>query len=267
MADEAMNTLGQDTNASGEQQQETPDTETQAENTNPQESGADTDDSALNGTQENNSENSEDSTNGQEVKPFLNCKYNGKDLGLSAEEAKSWAQKGMHYSDKLDYICALRGISIDEFLKNSAKELDDQYRASLEEEFPDNPEMVDKLMKLRITENKEKYEKFIADREEAEKETKQTRNEEIGNEFISLQKRFPELKTISDVPSKVLNAAEHKSLEHAYLDYLFTEREKLEAAKRTEEAAKQQSAGSLNSEKVNEGDALMEALSEGIWGK
>lgn len=192
----------------------------------------------------------------QEEAPYMVARYNKKDVPLTREKAQEWAQKGMHYSDKLEYLAAIRGTTVADMLKQSISKIDEDERARLEEQFGDDTETIDSMMRVFHEKNQAKYEKAMADMREKEAEQEKNRIAEIGDEFIALQKDFPELKEIKDIPPSVLKEAAKTNLEHAYLKYLHNENKKIEAAKKAQEAAESQSAGSLQNAKKTEDDLI-----------
>ena len=260
MAEEAMNTQTQDTSAVEEKQQET-DTDA-ADNTN-QTDGNYAENSAQSTDETHGTENE-----GQENPPetFLTIKYNKEDVPLSKEEAVKLAQQGKHYFDKLDYIASVKDCSIDDVLKLMAKEIDDKKRDELAEQFGDDEETINLYLEKFHNQNKEKYEKAIADRKLAEEQKETNRISQIGDEFVELQKEFPELKTISDVPKVVIKNAEKMSLEHAYLKYLHQENKKSAEAKQRQQEAENQSTGSMSSEN-NSADNVADEFIGGIWSR
>lgn len=260
MADEAMNTQTQDTSAVEEPQQET-ETGT-ADNTN-QTNGNDAGNSAQSIVGTHGTENE-----GQENPPeaFLTIKYNKEDVPLSKEEAVKLAQQGKHYFDKLDYIASIKNCSIDDILKRMAREIDDKKRDELVEEFGDDEETINLYLEKFHNENKEKYEKAIADRKLAEEEKEKNRISEIGDEFIKLQKDFPELKAVSDLPKEVMKEAANMSLEHAYLKYLYKENKKSAEAIKIQQEAENQSTGSMASDN-NSSDNSADEFVKGIWSR
>ena len=261
MADEAMNTQTQDTSATEETQQET-DTAT-ADNTN-QTDGNDADNSATGDTEGN--VNTDDATGTLKEVPFLVAKYNKNDVSLTQEQAKDWAQKGMHYHDKLDYLATIKGTTINEMLKKAISDIDNAERSRLEEQFGDDTDTIEKMMKIFHDEQKSKYEKAIADRKLADEEKEKSRISEIGDEFIELQKDFPELKTVSDLPKEVMKNAVNMSLEHAYLKYLHAENKKTAEAKQKQQEAEKQSTGSMSSDKRSS-DSTTDEFIKGIWSR
>lgn len=259
-----MNTEQKDTNSVEET------LESEEQNTSVDTGEGNPDNAADNETEENETADTENADAGEEnadeaQEPFLVARYNKTDVPLSREKAAEWAQKGMHYEDKLEYLAAIRGTTVPEMLKKSIQDIDDKERKRLEEQFGDDTDTIDKMMKLFHEDNKAKYEKAIADQKTAEEEKEKNRIEKLGDEFIELQKSFPELKVIGDIPAAVIKDAKNMSLEHAYLKYLHSEHKKSEAAQQKQQEAAQSSAGSMSSEKA-ETDTKFDDFARGVWG-
>lgn len=195
---------------------------------------------------------------------FLVAKYNKNDVPLTKEMAIELAQKGMHYEDKLDYLATIKGLSINEMLKKAIDDIDDAERSRLKEQFGDDADMIEKGMKIFHDDQREKYEKAIADRENGDEEQKKSLASKIGDEFILLKKDFPELKNVSDIPREVLKSAESMSLEHAYLKYLHNEFKLKKEALANQNRAKKQSTGSMQT--ASNADCGFESFAKGVWG-
>ena len=223
MADEAMNTEQQETSAEQETQQEVME-ETAATESQEQTNG-DTETTVPDGAETP----TEESTVNEE--PFLVARYNKEDVPLSREEAANWAQKGMHYYNKLDYVAAQSDCSVGELLDNIISKMDESKLSELKEQFGDDAETINDMMRIYHEKQKEKYGKAISDRKIAEEQEANNKVAKIGEEFIALQKEFPELSAVKDLPASVLKAAENMSLEHAYLLYLKKNENTINAAK------------------------------------
>jgi len=261
-----MNNYLQDTNVNEENAVESESGASDNENT--QSSTSTNTGTSDNNTDSNsdNSDNSDSNSDGNvsENTPFLVARYNKTDVPLTQEQAIEFAQKGMHYEDKLDYLATIKGNTINEFLKKAIDDIDNAERSRLEEQFGDDTEMIDKCMKIFHDEQKAKYEKAIADRKLADEEKEKNRVAQIGEEFISLQKDFPELKTIEDIPKEVLSNAGSMKLEHAYLRYLHKENQNKQEAIAKQQEAESKSTGSMSSDN-NSSDSVRDDFINGIW--
>ena len=258
MADEVMNAEQQETSAEQETQQEVTEetavTESQ-EQTNG-ESETTTTDGAEAPTEESTAETTEE--------PFLIARYNKEDVPLSREEAANWAQKGMHYYNKLDYVAAQSDCSVGDLLDNIINKMDESKLAELKEQFGDDTETINDMMRIYHEKQKGKYDKAVSDRKLAEEQESQSKVAKIGDEFINLQKEYPELAAVKDLPKSVLKDAETMSLEHAYLRYLTKNQQTITAAKEKEKEAATASSGSMQT--ADSVDTAADDFARGVWG-
>ncbi len=198
--------------------------------------------------------------------PFLEIKYNHKSKGLTREEAATLAQKGMHYEglyQNLERIADLKGVTVKELINGFETEQDEAYRRELAEKFGNNEEIINIMMEHYQAEKGKKIDAAKNMRLQDEATAEQNINTRLANEFIELQKEFPELSEFADLPESVRrSAAEGKDLTHAYLLHQHRENKKIAAAKASEEAAAAKSAGSLVGSVAEDmvGDAFLKGL-------
>ncbi len=198
--------------------------------------------------------------------PYLEIKYNHEKKGLTRDEAITWAQKGMYYENSLERAAALKGVPVDEFLKNLETAEDEAYRQSLIEKFGNDEEVIGGMMELyEIRKQKALDSAKETKRLEAEAR-EQSANERIAKEFTAMKKDFPELTEYSKLPEAVKQAAsEGMPLAYAYLLHQHTENQKINAAKNQAAAAEKHSAGTLGS--ADTPDMVGDAFLKGILGK
>lgn len=205
--------------------------------------------------------------NGPEVAPFMTIQYNHEDRHLTQEEAVTLAQKGVAYDDiykTISRAAALKGTDVKTFIKSFEKAQDDAYREELIAKYgEDDMETVNSLMELY----NQKKESTIKAAEEAEaqkqREQQTTLESRLADEFIRLQQEFPEVEKFDALPKSVVNAAaKGQDLLSAYLLYQHSEHKKAEAAKKTAEAAKNASGGSLADTPMENNNSVMNAMME-----
>lgn len=234
------------------------------------EEGAEQTDNAVNEAEsgaEAEAEKTSDESTEEEEAPFLVCRYNKNDVPLTMEKAQEFAQKGMHYEDKLNYLAAISDCKTpNELLKNAIDNVTANKKAELEEQFPDDPDTVELYMEKFQRENEKKYGDFLDAIKQEEEKTSQTSVQKLGDEFLELKKEFPELKEIKDIPPSVLKESKNMSLEHAYLKFLHNENKTKQAALEQQKAAEEKTTGSMSSEK-NASDSVMDEFIKGIWSK
>ena len=201
--------------------------------------------------------------------PFLEIKYNHESKGLTREEAATLAQKGMHYEglyQNLERIADLKGVTVKELINGFEAEQDEAYRRELAERFGDDEETINIMMEHYQNGKQGKIDAAKNKRLQDEATAEQNINTRLANEFIELQKEFPELQEFADLPESVRRAAaEGKDLTHAYLLHQHRENKKIAAAKASEEAAAAKSAGSLSGS-VTE-DMSEDAFLKGLFNK
>lgn len=202
--------------------------------------------------------------------PYLTIKYNHEQKGLTQEEAVTLAQKGMAYDSiytPLQRAAALKGMTVKAFIESVEKAQDSAYREELIAKYgEDDMETVDSLMELYQS----KKESTIKAAEEAEKqleaESKSTLESRLADEFIELQKEFPDIKDFNSLPKSVKKAAaDGEHLLFSYMRFMHSETRKAEAAQKSADAAKKASGGSM-SDVSNGNQSTTDALMKGLYG-
>ena len=201
--------------------------------------------------------------------PYLTIKYNHEQKGLTQEEAVTLAQKGMAYDSlytPLQRAAALKGMTVKAFIESVEKAQDSAYREELIAKYgEDDMETVDSLMELYQS----KKESTIKAAEEAEKqleaESKSTLESRLADEFIELQKEFPDIKDFNSLPKSVKKAAaDGEHLLFSYMRFMHSETRKAEAAQKSADAAKKASGGSM-SDKPETASSVVDAFMQGLY--
>lgn len=214
----------------------------------------------------------------------LEVNYNHETRVLSRDDAATYAQIGMKFKDsginidtvkplynKLDYIAAQRGCSIPELVDGLLAGDEDNHRKELAETLgADNP-VIEELMKVYRSEQKEKYEKVLSDRksaeENAEKEKQISLEKRLAEEFTELKAEFPEIAEFSALPKEVkAEAAKGRDLLSAYLRYTHKENKKAAAAEQAEKAAAKASTGQAATPPAETEDSVVSAFLRGFSG-
>ena len=197
----------------------------------------------------------------QEAQPEdgLQVTYNHETQLLSRDDAVRYAQIGMKFKDsgididtvkpiynKLDYIAAQRGCSMQELVDGLLSSAEESHRKELTDTLgADNP-VVEELMKVYRNEQKEKYERVLSDRRAADE--------------------FPEIAEFSALPREVnAEAAKGRDLLSAYLRYTHKENKRTAAAEQAEKAAAKASTGQAASPAQGEENAVS-AFMQGLSG-
>ena len=213
---------------------------------------------------------STDDGGNEPTEPFLTIQYNHEDRNLTQDEAKTLAQKGVAYDSMYKTIsraAALKGVDVKTFIESFEKAQDEAYRQELIDKYgEDDMETVDTLMEVYQS----KKENTIKTAEEAEqqklRDQQTTLESRLATEFIELQKEFPEIDKFDKLPNAVKTAAANgQDLLSAYLRFKHSEQKKIDAANKSQQAAKNSSTGSLSSGQTSQ-SATMDAFMKGLYG-
>jgi hypothetical protein len=202
--------------------------------------------------------------------PFITVPFKHEDVPFTHEEAVEWIQIGKKSEDLLKTIrraAALQGKSEKEFVESFEKAQDDAYRAELEAKFDDDTETIESLMELYNSKKESTVKAAQLELERQKKEQQDSLESRLADEFIELQKEFPDIKDFTALPSSVKKAAaDGKNLCDAYLRYLHTEKKKIDAANASAEAAKKASGGNLKGAPEGQHNDVSTALMQGLYG-
>ena len=200
---------------------------------------------------------------------FLEIKYFGENINLSRAEAKNFAEIGKRYSDvrdTLERVATLKGLSVEDFLKNLETAEDEAYRQSLIEKFGNDEDLISGMMELHEIKKQKTLDSAAENRRLAAEAREQSTTKRIADEFSKMKKDFPELTDYSALPQAVKQAAsEGMPLAYAYLMHQHTEKQKVDTAKNQAAAAEKMSAGSMSSAEAI--DMVGDAFLKGILGK
>lgn len=213
----------------------------------------------------------------------LEINYNHETRVLSRDDAAAYAQIGMKFKDsgididtvkplynKLDYIAAQRGQTIEEVVDRLFAEDENSHRQELVDKFGEESGVIDDLMKVYRDGQKQKYDKIVSDRKEAaekaENEKRESLEARLASEFSELKAEFPELAEFSQLPKEVkTDAANGRDLMSAYLRYMHRENKKIAAAKSSEETAAKATTGTAGTAE-NTADTVDDAFFRGLMG-
>lgn len=209
----------------------------------------------------------EGGTTGEDIEeaPYLDVKFKKEIKGLSKDEARTWAQKGMHYESALERAAALKGVPVNDFLKSLEAAEDEAYRQSIIEKYGNDEEIISDMMAIYESKKQKTIETAAENRRKEAEEKESSLNERIANEFSLMKKDFPELTEFSKLPNEVKKAAsEGMPLAYAYLLHQHTESQKIATAKQQAAEAEKHSAGALGS--ADTPDMVGDAFSKGVFG-
>lgn len=207
-----------------------------------------------------------------EEKPFL-VRYKHKDMELSAEDAKNYAQKGMKYDelapmlDDLNYLAAIKERKPHELLKELISLEENIHKEDIIGRVGEDEEAVELLMEKYRATNKSKFEAAKEGLKKAEEDAElkevQALEGRIATEFGELSEAFPEIQRIEDVPKTVLKEAENgRNLFDAFLRYKYAEGKNIEKARQTALNNAKASAGNMSAPSSE--DAVLDAFLKGL---
>ena len=250
-------------------------TEVNAENVEQNAISADNDNAAT----ENQSADKEDLEQDSDVDknatlvPLLSLPHNHEIRELSKEETVDYVQTGMHAKPilaDLRYLAAQDGHkSVKEFLEVLKKSAENSRMENIRSQLVDdgNEELANAILAAELSKIKDAAGVIEADEQKAFAAEYETEHERLADEFITLQKEFPELKEFKDVPKSVLMLAQKEkiSLLDAQLRFQHAENKKIKQAEQSAAAAAESSSGSVQSKDNDASSPLLDAMRKGVW--
>ncbi len=210
------------------------------------------------------------------LEPFVSVQYNHKNRDFTKEEAINFIQKGMHTEslrNKLEYVAAAQGTDVNALVEKLVSAPENEHRRYLESLYGKDSMDVEIGMQIFREKQSENYKKIMAEREnsiEIENRKKEEKSviSRLANEYIMLKNEVPDAPEYSELPSEVIiEAAEGKrDLYSAYLRYMYKEKMKIDAAKKTQESAASASTGAMKSGGDNS-SAMDRNFLSGLWQK
>jgi len=198
-------------------------------------------------------------------------RFNHERLDLTIDEAADLSQKGLAAEpvmSKLRYLASIQSKSVGQVVDELLSSDQAVRREQILKRVGGDEELTNQLLAAETS----KYQKAADDMAAAEELTRQKEipdmNNRLAKEFLGLQKDFPNIGKISNLPKSVINEAVDKniSLFDSYLRFLHCEKQKIEKAKATQEAAERAAVGSQKSHDSNHQSSEIEAMIRGIWG-
>lgn len=208
-----------------------------------------------------------------EETPFIQVKFNHEFKNLTQQEAQTTIQKAMKNEatlDKLRILAVRNGNKtfeefVDGLLKSSNEQRIERIKGSFTEE---NPELLETILKMEDDKNREQAGVMAEEETSIFKSEQKSDSEKLANDLIELQKEFPDIKGVKDLPDSVIKSAVKNkiSLFDAYLRYQFNENKRIKQAEETEQKAVASSAGSAASQDTDAQSPEIEAMLKGLWG-
>ena len=170
----------------------------------------------------------------------------------------------------LRYLAAQDGYkSVKEFLETLKKAAEDSrmdnIRGQLVDE--DNEDLINAIYSAEVSKIKSAAGVIEADEQKAFAAEYENEHTRLADEFVALQKEFPELKGFKDVSKSVLQMAQKEkiSLLDAQLRFNHAENKKIKEAEQSAAAAAESSTGSMQSSENNVNSSVLDAVLKGIW--
>ncbi len=213
----------------------------------------------------------------EDAEAFVSVQYNHKNKSLTKDEAVKLIQKGMHTEslrNKLEYLADSYGMDINTLVDKMVSVPEKEHRSHLESLYGKDSPDVEIGMQIYRQKQSEEYKKIASERED--KEINERKNEEIkgvnsrlADEYLALKAAVPNAPDYSNLPDSVIVEAAQgtRDLLSSYLCHLQKEKLKIEAAKKTEEAAKNASGRSMKSIGSDNLNSQERSFLSGLWSK
>lgn len=212
-------------------------------------------------------------TDGADSAPFLVVRFNHEDRELSMAEAQSLAQKGLQsepiFAD-LRFLAAQEGCkSVKEFVVSLKEAAQNTKLENIRSQLVDDADesIVNAILNAEMQKFKDAAGVIEADERKAFLSETENEHARLADEFITLQKEFPEFKEFKDVSKAVLQMAQKEkiSLLDAQLRFQHAENKKIKQAEQSAAVASESSAGSMQSETSDTSTAAIDAMLKGVW--
>lgn len=206
--------------------------------------------------------------------PFISVQYNHKNRDFTKEEAINFIQKGMHTEalrEKLEYLAKTQGTDINSLVEKMVSAPENAYRKYLEGLYGAGNENVDIGMKIYREKQGNEYKKIMSEMENSVKEQENIKNinSRLADEYLELKNQFPDAPQYCDLPDSVIvEAAQGKrDLYSAYLCYLHKEKQKIDAANKSQDAANAAGLGKMSNTDADVMSSADRGFLSGLWSK
>lgn len=210
-----------------------------------------------------------------ETVPFVTVQYNHKSRDFTKEEAIQLIQKGMHTEAlraKLEYLAKAQNTDVNTMVEKIISAPEAAYRAHLEKLYGKDSDDVEIGMQIYREKQSKEYKDIINSNEKTREyeNNKNNINSRLADEYLYLKQQIPNAPQYSELPSSVIIEAVNgkRDLFSSYLCYLHQEQTKINAAQKTQDAAKSASSGAMGN---GSGDINKSTLDKdflhGLWSK
>lgn len=202
--------------------------------------------------------------------PFITVQYNHKNRDFTKEEAVQFIQKGMHTEalrSKLEYLAKTQGTDVNAIVEKMITAPEEAYKNYLERLYGKDSREVEIGMQIYREKQSKEYKDIItaSEKQKAQENT----NMRLADEYLYLKQQIPNAPEYSKLPDSVIIEASggKRDLFSAYLCYLHKEQTKIEAAKKTQQAAQNASAGTMNRGNGDNISPMEMGFLNGLWSK
>lgn len=215
----------------------------------------------------------ETNTEQETASPFsLPVRFNHKSHQLTAEQATAYAQMGMKYEaeaglrDKLRRLASGTGKTVEEMVDMLTESQDKLLRQQLLERCNGDQEKADLLMEKEIARRNAAYDEATRQRIAADEKEEKDFTDRMAEQFVELQKEFPELEAFDSLPRSVVDLAAQKdiSLLDAYLRHRLKEDRRVDQNRAAAAVASKAGIGSQSGQTASEEDPAIVALRNSI---
>lgn len=200
--------------------------------------------------------------------------YNHESRDISLEEAQSLAQKGLKFDElsptleKIRFLATANGKSMQEMVDALVESQDKQLYSSILAECDGNESIAQRLFEAEKAKRQNLYDSNQKEAAAAQEKEKADLAKRLADEFVELQREFPEMAEFAAVPKSVLDmAVKGVNLTDAYLRYQHSENKKTSAAKAAQEQAAKASAGSQAEGAGETTNPTIDAMLAGVWAR
>lgn len=205
----------------------------------------------------------------------ITIKYNHAFRDLTAEEAKAYAQMGVRYEsitpmlDKLRAVASYQGKTVDEIVNALVEKDDADMRQRILDECKGDQALADRLIEVERNNRGAAYSAAKEKEQKTEADEESALHKRLADEFVELQKEFPDIADVSSLPKAVVEESlkNGKSLSDAYIIHLHRAERTRQAAEASAIQAAKASAGSAASDSESGKNAVAEAFRKAFRGK
>ncbi|MBO5671431.1 MAG: hypothetical protein J6S41_07765 [Clostridia bacterium] len=204
--------------------------------------------------------------------PFATYRYNHRTYSVNAENARPLLQKGRKYDElvpqlnELYFLAESRKQTFSQFVEDLKTSFANSSIKTLRETHGCSEEAARELHEARMTKLRGGFKGLEVQAQDEAKQDEQDLTARMGNEFSELQKEFPDVRELKDLPKSVLKQAveEELHLVDAYLRHLHRNQKKTAAALQHQEASAAASVGDMRSQR-EEKDLASSDFSQSFW--